>query len=124
MGCLAGVMFESGQFERPDLAYQKEIITWLTGLVLLFSFLYYLTVFIAEIGGSNYCQCFATKKAARNREETFDQEIVFEEMKGGNDGEEDFTAINPMVAARLMQGGGKGGTRSVEDWELLTKELE
>ena len=36
--CLAGIMFESGRFEgRPDLEYQRDIITYCTFLVIGFS---------------------------------------------------------------------------------------
>ncbi len=129
--CLSGVMFESGQFQRPDLEYQKEIITWLTLLVLAFSFLYYFTVFVAEVGGSNYCQCFATKKSSHQKmkEADLDRGMSFtsnRSMSQSSDGDDHgFAGINPMVAAKLAQsGGGGGGARSEEDWELIKKELE
>jgi len=46
---LAGLMLSSGRFdERPDLVAQRDFITYIAIIVLVFSILYYLLVFMAE----------------------------------------------------------------------------
>lgn len=47
---LAGIMFESGRFDgRKDLEWQKDFIAVVVILVVVFSLVYYMIVFIAEV---------------------------------------------------------------------------
>ena len=64
--CLAGIMFESSQFDdRPDLIWMQDMIAVLVGIVLIYSFIYYLAVFSSEVlGKSPKCvlRCCASEK--------------------------------------------------------------
>jgi len=47
--CLAGIMFESPRFEeRDDLQWQKDTLTYLIILVIVFSIVYYFSIFVSE----------------------------------------------------------------------------
>jgi hypothetical protein len=42
-------MFESGRFERAELAYQRDMITIMILLVIFLALLYYMSVFMSEV---------------------------------------------------------------------------
>jgi hypothetical protein len=74
--CLAGVMFESDRFaDQPDgqvsrHAWQRDIITYATILLVILSLIYYGTVFLSETGVLQVAcliALFADKKKARHR---------------------------------------------------------
>lgn len=51
--CLAGIMFESPRFiERDDLNWQKDTLTYLIILVIVFSIVYYFAIFVSEFATS------------------------------------------------------------------------
>ena len=54
---LSGIMFESGQLDVVGNEWQKELITYLLGFVLFFSFCYYSSVFLSE---ARYCTVYET----------------------------------------------------------------
>jgi len=52
--CLSGIMFESDRFQNDKFgkfAWQRELITWIVLLVVVFSIFYYSIVLISEIYG-------------------------------------------------------------------------
>jgi len=54
--CLSGIMFESGRFDdRPDIQYQRDLITWLVFLVIFGSIVYYMIVFASEVFSWESC---------------------------------------------------------------------
>jgi hypothetical protein len=72
--CLAGVMFESDRFnesvngalvEENRYAWQRDMITYATGAVVIFSFVYYFFVFTSEVFGFTpevIKKCFGNRK--------------------------------------------------------------
>jgi hypothetical protein len=47
--CLAGIMFESPRFvERDDLDWQKDTLTYLIIIVIIYSIIYYAAIFVSE----------------------------------------------------------------------------
>ena len=64
--CLAGIMFESSQFDdRPDLIWMQDMIAVLVAIVLIFSFVYYLAVLTSEVLGKTpkcVLKCCASEK--------------------------------------------------------------
>jgi hypothetical protein len=64
--CLAGIMFESSQFDdRPDLIWMQDMIAVVVAIVLIFSFVYYLAVFSSEVLGKTpkcVLRCCASEK--------------------------------------------------------------
>jgi hypothetical protein len=47
--CLAGIMFESPRFdERDDLDWQKDSLTYVIIIVIVFSIVYYISIFVSE----------------------------------------------------------------------------
>ena len=87
--CLAGIMFESSQFdERPDLIWMQDLIAVLVAIVLVYSAVYYLTVFSSEVlGKTPRCleRCCADKKKGNYRDESempgiYDKDIQMSEM--------------------------------------------
>jgi len=83
--CLAGIMFESGHFTgRDDLSWQRDLITYLTILVIFFSILYYVVVVVSEISGSGLartcCPCFFSKRYKKDEHDRMfdDGEVAYE----------------------------------------------
>jgi hypothetical protein len=70
--CLAGIMFETGRFVgRKDLYWQRDTITIVVLLTVVFSLVYYFVVFIAEVGAGGVfvlwlIKCFSEKKRIGN----------------------------------------------------------
>jgi hypothetical protein len=98
--CLAGVMFESDRFEDdPDgtpsrFAWQRELITYCTILLVFGSLIYYGTVFLSETGIMELkclVNLFADKKKAIHRKN---------ERDGGEADGEIGMSENPMMMAR------------------------
>ena len=126
--CLAGVMFESGQFDKSTNHWQFELMSYLTMLVVVFSFVYYFAVFCSEVCGRNvFARCFASKKGAADKSREMDEGVEFANPMGrvGDGGKmADPTGINPLVMAKLA--GLDSGTtaRSADDWAMIRNELE
>jgi hypothetical protein len=80
--CLAGIMFESPRFiERDDLDWQKDTLTYLIIIVIVYSIVYYMAIFVSEfltaLGYSDiakFCKVFMTRKY-RERENSMDAEM-------------------------------------------------
>ena len=122
---LSGIMFESGQLDIVGNEWQKELITYLLGFVLFFSFCYYASVFLSEVCGKNVCaRCFASKKSELQKEnEMNDADVFMNPMQGGGKNPDAEYGINPLVAA-MLAGGGGASSRSDADWDMIRKPVE
>jgi len=53
--CLSGIMFESGRFEdQASLLYQRDIIAYIAIIVVVMSLVYYIIVFLSELGVNSF----------------------------------------------------------------------
>ena len=126
--CLAGVMFESGQFDTSTNHWQFELMSYLTMLVVVFSFVYYFAVFCSEVCGRNvFARCFASKKTDEDKSKEMDAGVEFANpmSRVGSQGNmADPTGINPLVMAKLAGLDSGTASRSADDWAMIRNELE
>jgi hypothetical protein len=84
--CLAGIMFESSTNDRRTLVQnQTEFISWVVSIVVIFSFVYYIMFFLAEIAPTDTAWIFRLwmflfrKTPEKVEDEYIDNNIQLEE---------------------------------------------
>ena len=87
--CLSGVMFESSQFvDRPDLVWMQDTIGTVVAIVLIYSAIYYLAVFVSEVSG--HTPMWVKKCCANKKKGTFAEDDISD---GAELGEIEFAEI-------------------------------
>ena len=80
--CLSGVMFESSQFvDRPDLVWMQDMIGTVVAIVLIYSAIYYLAVFVSEVSG--HTPAWVKKCCANKKKGTFADDLVSDGVELG-----------------------------------------